>query len=208
MVVEMAAGRGSGQGVVGTFGMLSRRVRWLGLMALVASLTLLSYYLVVTGWALGYLIFGLAGHHPGFSAFTAGLNAVWYFLAAAAITAVIVSLGVNRDIEASSTILMPVLLVLVVGLAIYGLTLPGWTAALQFYLAPRPSALLDVTVWIRALGQAFFSVGAGMGVLITYGAYVLRETNLVKSSAVIARGGYRYSPAGWPGGVSAGLYVW
>ena len=186
MVVELAAGRGSGRGVVGTFAALSRRAQWLGLLVAAAALALLSYYLVVTGWALGYLLFGLAGRHPGFSAFTAGANSVWFFLASAGLTALIVSLGVNRGIEAANKALMPVLLGLVLGLAFYGLTLPGRDAALQFYLAPRPSALADATVWIRALGQAFFSVGVGMGVLITYGAYVSRGTNLVGSAAVIA----------------------
>lgn len=185
MVVEMAAGRGSGKGIVGTFAAFSKRAKWLGLLVALGSLVLLSYYLVVTGWSLGYLAFGLAGRHPGFDDFTEGANSILFFLASAGITTLIVSLGVRGGIEALSKILMPGLLLLVVGLAIYGLTLPGRDEALKFYLTPDPSALANPTVWIRALGQAFFSLGVGMGVLTTYGAYISRGTNLVKSSAVV-----------------------
>lgn len=69
------------------------------------SLVLLSYYLVVTGWSLGYLTLGLTSKLPGFDDFTSGANSILFFLASAGITALIVSLGVKGGIEALSKIL-------------------------------------------------------------------------------------------------------
>jgi NSS family neurotransmitter:Na+ symporter len=186
MVIEIAAGRATGQGVVGTFAAVAPRGRWLGLLLALTTLSLLSYYLVVTGWTLGYLLYSLGNTHPSFMRFTAGVHSLWGFLLATGITVTIVCLGVNRGVEASSKVLMPALVLVLVGLAVYSLTLPGRTAALQFYLAPRVAAIGDPVVWIRALGQAFFSVGVGMGVLITYGAYVAPGTPLVRSAMVVA----------------------
>jgi NSS family neurotransmitter:Na+ symporter len=186
MVIEMAAGRATRQGVVGTFAACAPRARWLGLLLALSTLTLLSYYLVVTGWTLGYLLYSLGNTHPSFTRFTAGLHSLWGFLLATGITVAIVRLGVNRGVEASSKVLMPALVIVLVGLAVYGLTLPGRADALRFYLAPRVTALGDPVVWIRALGQAFFSVGVGMGVLITYGAYVAPGTPLVRSAMMVA----------------------
>lgn len=186
MIIEIRAGRGSGRGVVGAFEAASKRARPFGLIIAGASLLLLSYYLVVTGWAIGYLGHGVVDQRPGFDTFTAGANSVWFFLAATALTGGIVVLGVNKGIEASSRFLMPILVVVLVGLAVYGMTLPSRDAALRFFLSPDFAALSDPVVWIRAFGQAFFSVGVGMGVLITYGSYVPRGIDVTKSSVVVA----------------------
>jgi len=186
MIIEIRAGSGTGRGVVGAFQAASKRAAPFGLLIAGASLLLLSYYLVVTGWAIGYLVHGVADQRPGFDTFTSGANSVWFFLAAVALTTGIVVLGVNKGIELSSLFLMPALVVILLGLAVYGMTLPGRGEALRFFLAPDFAALSDPAVWIRAFGQAFFSVGVGMGVLITYGSYLPRGTDVTKSSIVVA----------------------
>jgi len=74
---------------------------------------------------------------------------------------------------------------MLVALAAYGAFLPGWAAAMGFYLRPDFFALGDALVWVRAFGQVFFSVGVGMGVMITYGSYVSRSENIPRASLVI-----------------------
>ena len=186
MIVELAAGRATGKGVVGTFIEAGRKYRFVGVAIALASLVLLANYLVVTGWTLGYFVNGLGNNRPRFSDFTSGPNSIVYFAIGLAVTAMVVRLGVNKGIEASSKVLMPVLLVLLLGLAGYSLTLDGLGDALDFFLRPRPSALLDATTWAAAIGQVFFSIGVGMGVLVTYGAYMSTRDNVAKSAGIIA----------------------
>jgi NSS family neurotransmitter:Na+ symporter len=151
----------------------------------VAALGLVSYYLVVTGWALGYLAHAVAGSHPSFGDFTSGNNSLWYFGLATGVSASVVVLGVNRGIETMSRVLVPALFVMLVVLAIYALSLPSRDEALRFYLSPDFGELSRPIVWVRAAGQAFFSVGVGMGVLITYGAYASERERLVPSAAAV-----------------------
>ncbi|MCB0308538.1 MAG: sodium-dependent transporter [Bdellovibrionales bacterium] len=186
MIVEMAAGRSSGAGVIGTFVKLAKRTKWAAVLVIIISLFLLSYYLVITGWTIGYFVSSLLGSHPVFSDFIRGYNALGYFFVALAITGLTIFLGVNQGIEATSKILMPMLLLVIVGLAIYVVALPGWGDALTFYLTPKLDVLFDIKVWVRAVGQAFFSVGVGMGVLVTYGAYMKKDIDLVRTASIVA----------------------
>ncbi|MBM3944458.1 MAG: sodium-dependent transporter [SAR202 cluster bacterium] len=183
--LELSVGRASGRGVVGAFASLGRRWRNAGLLIVVVIGLVLSYYLVVTGWAFGYLVQGLGNSHPRFADYTASYNSLWWFLVVAALTVFIVWRGVNKGIEAASKFLMPLMFAIMVALAIYGVFLSGWGEAMSFYLSPRADSLGNPTVWARAIGQAFFSVGVGMGVMITYGAYMAKDTNIPRSSVVI-----------------------
>jgi NSS family neurotransmitter:Na+ symporter len=74
---------------------------------------------------------------------------------------------------------------MLVGLAVYGVSLSGWSSGMRFYLMPHLSSLADPLVWISAFGQGFFSVGVGMGVMITYGSYLGSEEKIVSSSVLI-----------------------
>lgn len=185
MLLEVAAGRSTRKGVVGTFTSATRFGRWPGLLIAVAALGLVSYYLVVTGWALGYLAHAVAGSHPSFADFTSGNNSLWYFGLATAVSALVVVLGVNRGIETMSRWLVPGLFVMLLALAVYALSLSSRDEALRFYLSPDFGELSRPIVWIRAAGQAFFSVGVGMGVLITYGAYASERQQLVSSTVAV-----------------------
>jgi NSS family neurotransmitter:Na+ symporter len=186
LIIELSAGRAGMRGIVGTLAQAGRQSKWLGLVVALATLVLLSYYLVVTGWAIGYFVYGLGNSHPRFAEFSSGANSVWFLLAGLGITVAVVRLGVNRGIERTSKLLMPALLVVLTGLAFYSLTLPGFGDAMSFYLQPRFGALADARVWIVALGQVFFSVGVGMGVMVTYGSYMSREIDVERSAIIIA----------------------
>jgi NSS family neurotransmitter:Na+ symporter len=101
------------------------------------------------------------------------------------ITALIVHGGVQGGIEFWSKILMPVLFLLLIGLIIYANTLEGAKDGLAFYLKPDFSKL-DGRTWLAALGQAFFSLSLGMGLMITYGSYVPKKEDLATAGLSVA----------------------
>ena len=185
LMLELAAGRRGGKGIVGVFAERGKYAQWLALLLAAGGLVLLSYYLVVTGWALGYLILGFGAIRPGFDSFTAGANSVVFFLVAFALTVGIVFIGVRAGIERANKILMPALVLLVVGLAVYGFFLPGWKDAMSFYLKPDLASLAAPGVWLAAFGQVFFTLSIGMGVMVTYGAYTSDKENIPRSSIIV-----------------------
>lgn len=182
LMLELAGGRHFRRGVLGTFRAVRPWAGAVGAFLALWSFVLLSYYLVVVGWAFGYMVHSLGGSLPSFASFTAGYNSVFFFLAMVAVTVGIVAMGVRRGIEQANRILMPVLFLVVLGLAAYAFTLPGWRQGVAFYLFPRPSVLADPLVWAAAFGQVFFSVGVGMGVMVTYGSYLEAGEPIASSS--------------------------
>ena len=125
LVLELAVGRRLRTDVVSTFRAVSPVYTALGWLVLGGVLLILSYYLVLTGWVLGFFLSWLAGSEPTFAAFTAGWQPVGYFVAATAVTAGVVSLGVRGGIERLAKGVMPTVVVLLVALALYATTLSG-----------------------------------------------------------------------------------
>ena len=103
-----------------------------------------------------------------------------------AVTIAIVSGGIRRGIERTSVVLMPLLFVLLVGIALYASTLDGSTAGYRFYLETDFSQILSPTVLRDAAGQAFFSLSLGMGAMLTYASYVGEREHLPNESLVVA----------------------
>ncbi|MDZ7732917.1 MAG: sodium-dependent transporter [Acidimicrobiia bacterium] len=170
---------GAFRGAAGRWGVV------LGWAIITMTVAILSYYLVVTGWTLGYFLDSLRGDLRLFDDFTAGLTSLWLFLAVGGLVLAVLLLGMGA-IERASLFLVPVLVVIVVALAVYGQTLDGAAEARRFYLGVSADGLLDTATWRAAAGQAFYSVGVGQGVLIAYGSFVPAGTNLVRSTTKIA----------------------
>lgn len=185
MMFELAAGRQYRQGILGTVQAM-RPGSWLiGVGVGLIGFIILSYYLVVTGWTLGYLVSTPLGQDGSFTAFSASWRPVIFFFVSAGISFTVVMLGVNRGIEAASKALLPILGGVVIFLAGYGFTLPGSDEALAFMFRPHLSELLNAQVWASAFGQAFFSLGVGIGVLITYGSYLDGRGNILGLATVV-----------------------
>ena len=172
------------------------RWRWtlVGAMGVVAGFVILSFYSVVAGWTLGYIVKALSGQlqfadkgaaETAFVAFVAnpGLSILCH-LVFMVLCVFIVYKGVRSGIERWSKILMPVLFLLLIVLIIRGLTLDGALEGVRFYLTPDFSKITPESVLV-ALGHAFFSLSLGMGAIITYGSYVKKEQNLFLSSLSI-----------------------
>ena len=101
---------------------------------------------------------------------------IW-FIIFAALTAIVVMIGVQKGIEKASTILMPILVVLILGVSVYCLTSPGAMEGVKYYLLPDFSAFSATTV-LAAMGQLFYSMSLAMGIMITYGSYMKEEDDL------------------------------
>ncbi|GHD56267.1 transporter [Thalassobaculum fulvum] len=169
-----------------------------GWMAVVGCTVILSYYAVIAGWALDYAVGAVtgtlwtvaaAGYGGYFQQFVAGTvePVVWQATMLAATVAVVAS-GVQGGIERLNRWLMPTLAVIVTGLAIHAVSLPGAGAGLRFLFAPDWSAFADPAVYAAALGQAFFSLGVGAAVFATYGSYLPRTVGLPASAIAIVVG--------------------
>jgi NSS family neurotransmitter:Na+ symporter len=185
LVLELGVGRDTRADVVGAFRSVRPSFAPLGWLVVGSVLLVLSYYLVLTGWVLSFALGALTGQVPAFAAYTDTWVPVASFLVVAAMTGTVVAGGVTGGIERVSRVVMPVVFVALAGLAVYALTLDGAAAGLEFFLRPRFDALGDPALWAAAVGQVFFSLSVGQGIMLTYGRYVAPETDLVRSALAI-----------------------
>jgi NSS family neurotransmitter:Na+ symporter len=188
VVLELAVGRELRTDVVSAFRSVSPGYATLGWVVVGGVVLVLSYYLVLTGWVLGFLVSWGGGTRITFPSFVAGWQPVGYFAVATALTGGIVSLGVREGIERMATVAMPTVFAVLLGLAGYALTLPAWGEAAGFLFTPRFAVLTDLALWSAAFGQVFFSFSVGQGIMLTYGSYVDEEADLVASTLLIAVG--------------------
>lgn len=183
--VESAAGSSRRRSVVGAFRGAGPAGTAIGWAVLGLAIAILSYYLAVTGWTLGYALDALRGEVRLFRDFVGGYNSLWLFLAVAAGVWLVLLRGMSA-VEKASLYLVPVLILIVGGLAIFAQTLEGAAEARQYYLSLERERLIDPSLWRAAAGQAFYSIGIGQGLLIAYGSYVPAGTNLIRSTSIVA----------------------
>lgn len=200
MMSEFVVGRrGAGDSVTSFENAAPRSVlRHIGWIGMVGAFLILSYYGVIAGWALHYLLGALsgdlweqaaAGYGSYFTRFIAQpLLPLLWFGAMLALTGLIVANGVQKGIERMNGWIMPVLALIVVALAAFALSLPGAWGGVRFLLSPDWGAFLRPQVYLAALGQAFFSLGVGMAVMVTYASYMQRNQSIPRSAAFVAGG--------------------
>lgn len=184
MMLEVAAGRVRQGSVVATYRGLTRFGAVYGWFVGGLTLVITSYYLVITGWTLGFAADAVRLSLRDFETFTAGYNSVWYFLAVTVLGMAMLLRGV-RAIETFSKLLMPFLGILIAGLAGFATTLDGWERAVGFLLTWEPGALARPELWVAALGQAFYTLALGQGYLITYGRYIPRKTHVPRATLIV-----------------------
>jgi NSS family neurotransmitter:Na+ symporter len=188
LFAELAIGRTTGKNPVGAMLALKGKSPWtlVGGLGVLTGVCILSYYGVIAGWAFGYIFKSFVAPAMSLQDFSANaLIAVPLFAAFLLFTILVVARGVERGIESSARILMPMLLILMLLLIARGLTLPGAMKGVEFLLKPDFSVVTAATV-LAALGQAFFSLSLGMGAMITYGSYLPKTANLQTSAAWVA----------------------
>ncbi|MEX1063169.1 MAG: sodium-dependent transporter [Balneolaceae bacterium] len=193
MIAEFTIGRKTQKNPVGAFKALgggSRIAPFIGYWGVLCGVMILSFYLVISGWTLGYVLEEIF-YFLGYEAFAAtmgdlghGPKNAFFAIIFMIFTVTIITGGVSQGIERATKALMPVLFILLISLIVYIFTLEGSMEGLTMYVKPDFSTI-DGSLILSALGQAFFSLSLGMGALITYGSYLNKEQNLIESAALV-----------------------
>lgn len=198
LIAELLLGRRTQRAAVGAFQTLDQKssgwkvIGWFGVLA---SFLIMSFYSVIAGWGMSYILMSLSGFYQNLSGeevsktFEAlsqsGEISLFWHLLFTLITVGIVMTGVRKGIERWAKIMTKVLLALLVLLFIYSTTLEGFSKAVQFIFHPSISDFKLSSI-IEALGLAFWTLSIGQGIMITYGSYMRRTESIVQMSGVIA----------------------
>lgn len=187
MIAETAIGRKTGLSAIGAFQKLDKRFSILGWLASLVPILIFPYYSVIGGWVIKYFVTFIGGgvHNAAsdtfFSEFiSSSFEPIGWFALFIALTAVIVFFGVEKGIEKVSKIMMPILVILTVVIAVYGLTVDGAIEGVIYYLKPNLKDFSVKTI-LAAMGQMFYSMSLAMGIMVTYGSYMKKTDNLEKS---------------------------
>lgn len=200
LTTEIAIGRKTKQSPLTAYGVIHKKWKPLGVIACLVPVIILPYYCVIGGWVVKYFLTYLTGSGDAaaqdgyFSEFISGdVQPILLLVVFLFAVAFIVFRGVNKGIESSSKIIMPVLLLLVIGIAVFSLTIHHTDDAgvartgmegLKIYVIPDLEGLTVkgfFTVLLDAMSQLFFSLSVAMGIMIAYGSYVRDDANLMKS---------------------------
>lgn len=204
LTTDIALGRKTGKHAWDAFYSIRPKWGFLGKLTFLVPAIIMTYYSVIGGWVLKYTTLYISGHGTDaskddfFTSFiTSKMTPIVFMLLFLAITALVVFTGVEKGIERFSTIVMPGLFLMIIGIALYSLTLTHTDASgitrtgldgLAIYLVPDFSDLTFsrfLNILLDAMSQLFFSLSVSMGIMITYGSYVKKEINLNKSIAQI-----------------------
>ena len=199
LITEISIGRKTGKSPLAAYTELHPKMGWVGIAASVIPVLILPYYSAIGGWVLKYLSAYLTGGGMAAVAdnyFTGFITAQWspiaWFVIFLGATMFVVYKGVDKGIEKFSRILMPLLLVLILGIAIFSLTLKhddgtGMRTGLQgllVYVVPNFEGMSFkqfLVILTDAMGQLFYSISVAMGIMITYGSYVKKDTDINES---------------------------
>lgn len=196
LCAEFCMGRVTRSNVFGAYRKLSSGRGWqmTGMIGIVASLLILSFYSVVAGWTIEYCIASISGSltfadrltgHNQFITLTTGWRPLIWTIIFLACNFIIVMRGVTKGIERASNILMPILFILLIAFCINSFTLSGCQQGLEFLFKPDFSKI-DASVLLGAMGQAFFSLSLGLGCMMTYASYFNDDVRLGRTATTIA----------------------
>lgn len=201
LLAELAIGRSGRASAASSFVRLGGGPVWrgAGLLQVLTPFLILSFYIIVVGWTLHYSVLAFSGRLFAnddfigtFTAFSSGYWPLIWQTIAMILVGFVIAKGVANGIEKFNKILIPSMALLLVLLMIRALTLPGASEGVSFFLQPDFSELSPESALI-ALGHAFFSLSLGMGILMTYGAYVDKRQSLGTATVAIGAGDLIYA---------------
>jgi NSS family neurotransmitter:Na+ symporter len=195
VIAEFVIGRRTQLSPVGAFETLAPKTnwRWVGFLGVGSAFVILSFYGVVGGWILKYIVISLTGGFKDlagnpdlagnvFNNFITGTwSPIFFQVIFMTVCILVIVNGVKGGIEKWSKIMMPLIIILLGMLAVRGMTLPGGMEGISFLFKPRFEDLTASSV-VLALGHSFFTLSLGMGTMITYGSYLGRKQNLLNSA--------------------------
>ena len=216
---ECVIGRRGGNSTFGAMRKLApgSNYRWAGMITVITPILLLSFYSVVGGWSVDYLLKActLRFTQDSSGLFESLLSSTWepIFMHTAFMvgTAIVILLGVKKGIERFTKVTMPLLFILIIIIVVFGLTLPGAGKGVEYLVKPDFSKITP-SVITSAMGQAFFSMSLGVGTILTYASYVSKEENLMVSAGGTAvfdllfalLAGFAVMPAVFAAGIQPG----
>lgn len=186
MLAEFYIGRRSKANPVSAYKSVSLGWGWVGLLAVVIPALIMCYYFVLGGYTVKYALNSFVGNSGRFQSFAGNIGDVILHTAVFALVALaIVTAGVRRGIEKAAKLLLPTMLVILIVISCFSLLLgEGVKEGLSYYLKPDFTKLTGSGI-LSAMGQAFFSLSLGCGVMITYGSYSGKQVDLARSTAVV-----------------------
>ncbi len=197
MVAEMYIGRRAKSNIVESYGKANKWLKWLGLLGVIVPFVISTYYAVIGGWASGYAVEYIINpvliKNPEgfFGSFISSPIAIVFFILFLFATLLIVCGGIQKGIEKASKFMMPALFLLLLVVIVYVMCLPGKgeghtvVDGLKFYMGQFDFAKLGWDGVLAAMGQSFYSLSLGMGVMVSYGSYTGKDTNLGKSALTV-----------------------
>ena len=195
MVAEFLIGRSSRANAAGAFHKLAPDTpwKWVGRLGVLTGFVILGFYMVVCGWTVDYFIQSVTGSLKEVSDFSANFNTllanrpkqVGLMAFFVLLTAYFIFSGVQKGIERSAKIMMPVLFLLLIVLVVRSISLEGAKAGVDFLFKPDFQEVKS-TVFLDAMGQAFFSLSLGMGCMMTYASYFKDNTNLTATAVQVS----------------------
>ena len=203
LTTDIAIGRKTGKSAIYAYESMRKKWKFLGVITFLVPVLIMTYYAVIGGWILRYIVIYLTSSGKQavadncFTSFISSPSSVWYGLIFMFLTALIVYNGVEKGIERVSKFIMPVLLIMVIGIAIFSLTLKTTLddgtvrtglQGMKMYMKPDLTGItigrfLQIT--LDAMSQLFFSLSVSMGIMITYGSYVKKDVDLNKAVSQI-----------------------
>jgi len=203
LTTDIAIGRKTGKSAIYAYQSMRKKWKFLGVITFFVPVLIMTYYAVIGGWILKYMTIYIFGSGKDavadncFTNFISSSSSVWFGIIFMLLTAIIVYNGVEKGIERVSKFVMPVLLLLVIGIAIFSLTLKTTLddgtvrtglQGLKVYLKLDMSGITVqkfLQISLDAMSQLFFSLSVSMGIMITYGSYVKKDVNLNKAVSQI-----------------------
>ncbi len=195
MMGEFLIGRSGRANASGSFQKLAPGTswKWVGRLGVLTGFLILGFYMVVCGWTMEYVVQSMTGQLMASDSFSANFNSllnnslrqVLWMVFFTILTAFFILSGVKRGIEQSAKILMPVLFLILIVLGIRSITLSGSAQGLAFLFKPNMESVKS-TIFLDAMGQAFFSMSIGMGCMTTYGSYFRDDSNLRKTAVQVS----------------------
>ena len=187
LILEIAMGRKTKVSSITAYEKLNKKFSWMGILSLLIPVLILPYYSVIGGWVIKYMTVFITGHGKeaadrgyfnGFIGQTA--SPLVMFALFITLTTIVVAFGVEKGVERVSKFMMPVLILITIGIAIFVATIPGSGEGIKYYLLPDFSKFSFKTL-CAAMGQLFYSLSIAMGIMVAYGSYVKDDINLNKS---------------------------
>ncbi|WP_064094343.1 sodium-dependent transporter [Rossellomorea aquimaris] len=193
LLAEFSIGRTAQSNAVDSYRKIAPNSKWhwVGILGMITSFILLSFYSVIGGWIVVYLFKALTGQMNGLTSdqyaevfgatISSPLTSVFVQFLFILMTIIVVAKGIQKGIELASKIMMPALFILFFILVIRAVTLDGAMEGIIFLLQPDFSKVTSQTI-LEAMGQSFFTLSVGVSVMVTYSSYLPKSQSLPRSA--------------------------